>query len=194
LFLNFLRGGKKSRSELSTGAKFPGRLSSRAAIATLRSNKNGGAVVGMLGRGRSPQLIDLELGGRIRLLRTGLGMSQTELGKRVGISFHQIQKYERGFNRVSVSMLVEIARALDSSLHALTANFGGGEAGFDKAAGALGTPGAADMLAAYAALRSQSHRRAVIGLARSLAKSAPPKQAANGTATHNGEVEDDEAP
>lgn len=57
--------------------------------------------------------IDLKVGERIRLRRVLLGMSQTGLGKKVDLTFQQIQKYERGANRASASKLYMIADALD---------------------------------------------------------------------------------
>jgi transcriptional regulator with XRE-family HTH domain len=56
--------------------------------------------------------VDRHVGALIRLRRKALGLSQTELGRRVGITFQQIQKYERGTNRVSASTLYEIAEVL----------------------------------------------------------------------------------
>ena len=63
-----------------------------------------------------PDPIDLAVGLRIRALRKEAGMSQTALGDALGVSFQQIQKYERGANRVSASKLYEIARALQTSV------------------------------------------------------------------------------
>jgi len=60
-----------------------------------------------------PHKVDIEVGKKIRVQRTMKKMSQTELGNRIGVTFQQVQKYERGSNRVSASKLVEIARALD---------------------------------------------------------------------------------
>ncbi len=60
-----------------------------------------------------PHEVDIEVGKKIRVQRTMRKMSQTELGNRIGVTFQQVQKYERGSNRVSASKLVEIARALD---------------------------------------------------------------------------------
>ncbi|NHN87827.1 helix-turn-helix domain-containing protein [Acetobacter conturbans] len=57
--------------------------------------------------------LDLHVGARIRLRRTMLGMSQEKLGEAISLTFQQIQKYERGANRVSASRLFEIARVLD---------------------------------------------------------------------------------
>jgi transcriptional regulator with XRE-family HTH domain len=57
--------------------------------------------------------IDVHVGSRIKLRRKLLRMSQTDLGKALGYSFQQIQKYEKGTNRVSASKLVAIAEALN---------------------------------------------------------------------------------
>ncbi len=59
-----------------------------------------------------PHTVDVHVGKTIRIQRLLRKVSQTELGDRVGVTFQQIQKYEKGSNRVSASMLVEIAGAL----------------------------------------------------------------------------------
>lgn len=56
--------------------------------------------------------IDALVGARVRLLRERRKMSQTALGEHIGVSFQQVQKYERGANRISASALFQIARAL----------------------------------------------------------------------------------
>lgn len=56
--------------------------------------------------------IDAQVGSRIRMRRQLIGMSQEQLAAAVGVTFQQIQKYERGANRVSASRMVRIARAL----------------------------------------------------------------------------------
>jgi transcriptional regulator with XRE-family HTH domain len=60
-----------------------------------------------------PSPIDVHVGGRIRLRRTLLGMSQERLGEALGLTFQQIQKYERGVNRVGASRLFDLSRVLD---------------------------------------------------------------------------------
>jgi transcriptional regulator with XRE-family HTH domain len=60
-----------------------------------------------------PHPIDVMVGKRVRLRRVQLGLSQTELGKKLGVTFQQVQKYENGANRVSCSRLYEISTALD---------------------------------------------------------------------------------
>jgi transcriptional regulator with XRE-family HTH domain len=57
--------------------------------------------------------VDVAVGARIRLLRKVRGLSQQALAEAAGVTFQQIQKYEKGSNRVSASMLVEIAGALN---------------------------------------------------------------------------------
>src|SRR5438477_6388256 len=75
------------------------------------------AVKKMGGRRRQkmdgPNPIDVHVGGRVRLRRTLLGMSQEKLGDAIGLTFQQVQKYERGANRVSSSRLFDLARVLD---------------------------------------------------------------------------------
>lgn len=57
--------------------------------------------------------IDIYVGKRLRLRRTILGMSQEAIGKSIGVSFQQIQKYERGINRMGASRLFEFSKTLD---------------------------------------------------------------------------------
>jgi transcriptional regulator with XRE-family HTH domain len=57
--------------------------------------------------------IDVHVGSRIRLRRTLLGLSQERLGDALGLTFQQVQKYERGINRVGASRLFDLARVLD---------------------------------------------------------------------------------
>ena len=64
------------------------------------------------GRQKASNPIDEQIGGRIRTQRVMRGMSQTDLAMACGVSFQQIQKYERGANRVAGGRLVQIARAL----------------------------------------------------------------------------------
>lgn len=69
------------------------------------------------GRGLSPagvpNPVDVHVGSRIRLRRTLLGLSQSKLGAAIGLTFQQVQKYERGTNRVGSSRMYELARVLD---------------------------------------------------------------------------------
>jgi len=57
--------------------------------------------------------IDLHVGKRVRLRRTLLGLSQEQLGAELNITFQQVQKYERGTNRISASRLWDVSQILD---------------------------------------------------------------------------------
>jgi len=63
-------------------------------------------------RGRANP-IDGHVGARVRLRRTLLGMSQEKLGEAIGLTFQQVQKYERGANRIGASRLFDLSRVLD---------------------------------------------------------------------------------
>lgn len=61
----------------------------------------------------TPSPVDIHVGSRVRLRRTLLGMSQEKLGAAVGLTFQQIQKYERGANRIGASRLYDMARVME---------------------------------------------------------------------------------
>src|ERR1700693_562734 len=60
-----------------------------------------------------PNPIDVQVGSRVRRRRNRLGLSQEKLGEAIGLTFQQVQKYERGANRVGASRLHELSRVLD---------------------------------------------------------------------------------
>ncbi|MGH6853068.1 MAG: helix-turn-helix domain-containing protein, partial [Methylocella sp.] len=60
-----------------------------------------------------PNPIDRHVGGRVRMRRVMLGMSQEKLGDALGLTFQQVQKYEKGTNRIGASRLQQISRTLD---------------------------------------------------------------------------------
>jgi transcriptional regulator with XRE-family HTH domain len=61
---------------------------------------------------RAPNPIDKHVGSRVRMRRLKLNMSQTDLGNALGLTFQQVQKYEKGSNRVSASRLQHISQIL----------------------------------------------------------------------------------
>ena len=133
-----------------------------------------------------PHPLDVALGQRIRQRRKALGVSQTALAHAVGLTFQQIQKYERGFNRVSFSRLVDIAHALDCRVIDLIgelddATTAGPNLRAD--AGHMQAAGAPELLAAYAAA-PPSLRRVILKLVSEIARDqrgrrAPAVEAAN---------------
>src|SRR6186997_2784894 len=62
---------------------------------------------------KEPQDVDRHVGSRVRMQRMAIGMSQEKLGDACGITFQQIQKYEKGTNRMGASRLHQISRVLD---------------------------------------------------------------------------------
>ena len=60
-----------------------------------------------------PNPIDVHVGSRVRLRRNMLGLSQEKLGEAIGLTFQQVQKYERGANRIGASRLHDLSRVLD---------------------------------------------------------------------------------
>jgi len=66
---------------------------------------------------KNSNYIDLKIGQRLRVRRTSLGMTQEELGNTLNVTFQQIQKYERGINRISSAALYEISKALKTDIN-----------------------------------------------------------------------------
>ncbi|MGV1900094.1 helix-turn-helix domain-containing protein [Agrobacterium sp. 22-3674b3] len=62
---------------------------------------------------RSGRTIDQQIGAAVRDARKARGMSQTDLGQHIHVTFQQVQKYEKGTNRIAVSTLLDICGALD---------------------------------------------------------------------------------
>lgn len=118
-----------------------------------------------------PDPIDIEVGHRIRVRRKWLGVSQSTLAEHLGVSFQQVQKYERGANRVSASMLVRIAKKLETSVGELVGESAEPVADaslFEK----LAVPGAVQLLEAFASVQQPSLRTAILNLTRSLIEDA----------------------
>lgn len=112
--------------------------------------------------------IDVAVGARIRLLRKVRGLSQQALAEAAGVTFQQIQKYERGANRVSASMLSRIAATLQTPVSEM---FGEGVAAsgmIDEVAGLLSEPGALELLRAYSHLPKGPPRAALVDFVRTL--------------------------
>ena len=113
--------------------------------------------------------LDVALGHAVRLTRRRRNMSQSDLGDAVGVSFQQIQKYERGSNRISFSMLVRIADALGCSVADLVAEVEE-LAGAGLAGNTLVQPEAADILEALSGIGSPRVRKAIVEFARAMAR------------------------
>ena len=123
---------------------------------------------------KSPDPVDVEVGRRIRVQRMARGMSQTELGKRIGVTFQQVQKYEKGANRVGAGRLTRIATVLEV---AVSTFFGASGAPGDEATPAAGRsdleyliqPGALRLLRAYGQIGPGALQRSIVVLVERLA-------------------------
>lgn len=113
--------------------------------------------------------LDRRVGHRIRARRMELHMSQQTLGDVLGVSFQQIQKYEKGINRIGASRLSEIARALDTDIGALFGNQTHDEYLTSPIGQFMLTRDGLDIAEAMLAISDAAKRRAVILMARSIA-------------------------
>ena len=132
---------------------------------------------------RSPHPIDLHVGRRIRERRKALGVSQERLAEELGLTFQQVQKYERGANRVSSSKLWQIAGALHVSLSSFFEGLEGESVAAVQEAGETfvhdmpATPETLELMALLGRMDAR-RRRMLLDLARTLAETAAPADAA----------------
>jgi transcriptional regulator with XRE-family HTH domain len=119
----------------------------------------------------APHRLDVAIGLRIRERRRACGVSQGQLARAIGVTFQQVQKYERGSNRVSFSRLMDIVAALGCQLGDLADGLDSDRpaAPVDGSRQLMAEDGAADLLKAYAALGNKSLRQALVQHARALA-------------------------
>lgn len=99
-----------------------------------------------------------------------MGLSQGALAQHLSVSFQQVQKYERGANRISASMLVRIAAALNTRVSHLVGEDGNEARLNSEVLALLAAPGATELLDAYSALSGSRLRAAVINLTEVLAR------------------------
>jgi transcriptional regulator with XRE-family HTH domain len=130
----------------------------------------------MTKRGTVVGQMDVEIGSRIRLARRARGYTQTTLGTAVGVTFQQMQKYETGKNRISVTRLHRIAEQLGMPLEHFTDGLEAKRAGTKTAAGAL-TPAkllqtndALRLITAFNKIKSAALRKHCVQLVQSLAR------------------------
>ena len=127
--------------------------------------------------------VDVHVGKRLRLIRSMLGMSQETLGKAIGVTFQQIQKYERGINRVGSSRLYEFSKILsvpvsyffedlpDELAEGVGAAGGFAEGGQDFERDQLSSKESISLVRAYCRIKSPDVRKKVLGLVKSLSAS-----------------------
>jgi transcriptional regulator with XRE-family HTH domain len=125
---------------------------------------------------KEPRKADVFVGARVRFRRKELGLSQGRLAERLGITFQQVQKYEKGVNRVGASRLADMARILSVPVSYFFEDAEGpepSEAGVSSMSNVLTMAGATDLLRAYSHISNPALRKVVLNLARSLAHEQP---------------------
>lgn len=121
---------------------------------------------------KRPDPIDVLVGNNIRILRHEKGLSQSALAERLGITFQQIQKYEKGINRIGSGRLARLSQVLGVSVSRF---FQGSEAGItggmapEALTDLLARPYAIRMLKALASVSSNAARLSLVQLAESMA-------------------------
>jgi transcriptional regulator with XRE-family HTH domain len=123
---------------------------------------------------RSVQASDIAVGERIRARRNQLEMSQEDLGKALGVSFQQIQKYEKGTNRISSGRLIQIVNALQCSVTDLIGSGNSGPIKSTQFSRYASSKEGVAIINAMAKIPSPAVRRQVINLVESLSASSTP--------------------
>jgi transcriptional regulator with XRE-family HTH domain len=114
--------------------------------------------------------LEMSIGARMRARRRQLGLSQSELAERLGVSFQQVQKYERGANRVAASTLMAAAEALSTTVGWLVGEEANAGLEDDELFVALSRPGAIEMLRAFNAVPDSRSRNALLTLAQEMSQ------------------------
>jgi transcriptional regulator with XRE-family HTH domain len=120
-----------------------------------------------------PEAVDTEVGRRVRVCRNLVGLTQEQLGDRIGVTFQQMQKYENGTNRISASRLWAISQVLDMSISWFFE-----DAGKKMPAAKKGEPGVRTkretlQLVRYITVCSEEVRNDFIGLVKATAEASP---------------------
>jgi transcriptional regulator with XRE-family HTH domain len=121
---------------------------------------------------RSANAIDKKLGQRLRARRLEIGMSQERLAELLGVTFQQVQKYEKGINRIAAGRLFDIAAALDMPVARFFENLSGRASSPRASANVesiLATTEGQQLVALFASIKSLKVRRCVLELARAVA-------------------------
>ncbi len=128
--------------------------------------------------GTRPPVVDVVVGQNIRTYRVQRGISQKELGRRVGVALRQLQKYEEGANSVSAGRLSQIARALEVEVAALFEGspVGGSRATDQLARGLLVKRHSIRLVQAFDAIRREGTRMAILQLIEEMTRARPPKR------------------
>lgn len=137
---------------------------------------------------RAPHPMDIHVGSRVRLRRMMRGLSQDRLGEELGVTFQQVQKYEKGVNRIGASRLFDIGRILEVPVQFFYDDFGDANAGMiglSETSGpayqderteflqTISTPEGMQLVRAFSRIQDTTVRRKILDLVRTLADDEP---------------------
>jgi transcriptional regulator with XRE-family HTH domain len=122
---------------------------------------------------KAPDALDILVGAKIRVFRTHRGMSQSDLAGKIGVAFQQVQKYEKGINRVGAGRLSRIAAVLDVSIGELFESSGDRPADLKSPFRLLAEPDALRVLTAFSRTTDPRVRRAIAQLVETVADLGP---------------------
>jgi transcriptional regulator with XRE-family HTH domain len=122
---------------------------------------------------KTPDPLDVMVGARIRIFRTHRGMSQSDLAGQIGVAFQQVQKYEKGINRVGASRLSRIAAVLGISISELFDSSGSKPADLKSPFRLLAERDALRVLTAFSRTTDSRVRRAIARLVETVADLQP---------------------
>jgi transcriptional regulator with XRE-family HTH domain len=126
-------------------------------------------------RARRADLRDAEVGRRVRSRRLECRLSQTELADRIGVTFQQVQKYEKGVNRIGAGRLQRISEALEVPISFFFGTSAGGgstrdlNTGAESVFGFLQTSGSVRIVKAFHKIKSRKARQLLVEMAEELA-------------------------
>lgn len=123
---------------------------------------------------KTPDFTDKHVGARVRMRRMMLHMSQSALGEGLGLTFQQIQKYEKGTNRISASRLQQLSGILDVPVHFFFEGVPGGGKGYktsspDHIFECLGTADGLALVGAFTRIPDAALRRTIVRMVEAIA-------------------------
>jgi transcriptional regulator with XRE-family HTH domain len=129
------------------------------------------------GVAKNPHPVDRHAGGRVRMRRMIVGMSQEKLGEALGVTFQQVQKYEKGTNRISASRLQQMAAVLgvpvefffEGAPRASSQDVGAGDVAPSNVANFLSTSEGVQLTRAFVRITDPKIRRRLISLVKVIA-------------------------
>jgi len=125
---------------------------------------------------KSPNATDITVGHNVRIRRLAKGLSQSQLAKGLGVTFQQVQKYEKGANRIGSGRLVRIAEVLEVPVTALFEGVEGPPgSGAPSLPRLLADPRSLRLAQAFAAIRDAAVRLSIVGLFERVAETQRPR-------------------